>query len=112
MPQISTIGTHWVDRYCVNLYKKQMEEKMADETISGVATVGGNYAGDYLMYSGGSLRPTAVTKFHQVKIDKVANGFVIEIGCKKFVAENWEVLAKKLGEYWKDPVSAEKKYCE
>lgn len=49
--------------------------------------------------------------YRQVKIDKVVNGFVIEIGCKKFVCEKWDVLAKKLAEYWADPVAAEKKYC-
>jgi hypothetical protein len=52
------------------------------------------------------------TKWHQVKIDKVTNGFVVEIGCKKFVSEKWEDLAKKLAEYWKDPVAAQKKYVK
>ena len=57
--------------------------------------------------------PTIVgQKFHQVKIDRVTNGFIIEIGCKKFVHTDWDKLAKKLGEYWKDPVAAEKKYCQ
>lgn len=52
------------------------------------------------------------SQYRQVKIDKVANGFVIEIGCKKFVAEKWESLYRKLAEYWDDPVAAEKKYCK
>lgn len=50
--------------------------------------------------------------YRPVKIERVANGFVIEIGCKKFVAEKWDDLAKKLGDYWKDPIAAEKKYCK
>lgn len=71
-----------------------------------------DFAGSVITYSDpGSLHPRA-PEYYQVKIDKVANGFVIEIGCKKFVAEKWDDLAKKLGEYWKDPVAAEKKYCK
>ena len=54
----------------------------------------------------------ATTKYRQVKIDKVTNGFIVEIGCKKFVAENWKSLAFKLEEYWKDPVAAEEKYAK
>jgi len=50
--------------------------------------------------------------YRQVKIDKVANGFIVEIGCKKFVAEKWDLLANKLAEYWDDPVAAEKKYAK
>ena len=56
--------------------------------------------------------PTVTPTHHQVKIDKVSNGFIVEIGCKKFVAENWKSLAFKLEEYWKDPVAAEKKYAK
>lgn len=56
------------------------------------------------MISTGNFRP--------VKIDKVANGFIIEIGCKRFVGVNWETVAKQLGEYWKDPIAAKKKYCK
>ena len=54
----------------------------------------------------------ATNKHHQVKIDKVTNGFIVEIGCKKFVAEDWKSLAGKLAEYWKDPIAAEKKYAK
>jgi hypothetical protein len=53
-----------------------------------------------------------ISKFRPIKIDKVANGFIVEIGCKKFVGTNWETVAKQLGEYWKDPVAAEKKYVK
>ena len=56
--------------------------------------------------------PFNTKKFRQVKIDRVDNGFIIEIGCKKFVDTDWDKLSKKLGEYWKDPVAAEKKYCK
>ena len=56
--------------------------------------------------------PNEVAKFRHVGIDKVTNGFIIEIGCKEFVGTNWETVAKQLGEYWKDPVAAEKKYCK
>jgi hypothetical protein len=52
------------------------------------------------------------SKFRPIKIDKVANGFIVEIGCKKFVGTSWDVVAKQLGEYWKDPVATEKKYVK
>jgi len=50
--------------------------------------------------------------YRPVKIDKVVNGFIVEIGCKKFVAEDWKSLAIKLGEYWKNPAEAQKKYAK
>jgi len=81
-----------------------MEENMA-ENIDGCVMVP-----DMGKFWGGGL--LGGSQYRQVKIDKVANGFVIEIGCKKFVAEKWDDLAKKLGEYWKDPTAAEKKYCK
>jgi len=81
-----------------------MEENMSENT-TGSITVSSTPNVWY-----GPL--TANTKYHQVKIDKVANGFIVEIGCKKFVAEKWDVLAKKLAEYWDDPTAAEKKYVK
>jgi hypothetical protein len=97
-----------------------MEENMAEEVNENV---GGEYEykitvpespyiGVYPQDPLGTMAIPGRTKFHQVKIDRVANGFVIEIGCKKFVAEKWDDLAKKLGDYWKDPIAAEKKYCK
>ena len=92
----------------------QGENKMTEnEGLSGsiTTTTPGpmRYAGGVIPSVGiGLVTPTN----HQVKIDKVANGFIVEIGCKKFVAEDWKSLAIKLGEYWKDPVAAEKKYAK
>ncbi len=51
-------------------------------------------------------------KWHEVKIEKVTNGFIVKIGCKTFVATSWHDLSKKLGEYWADPKAAEKKYVK
>jgi hypothetical protein len=81
--------------------KKQMEENMASEVGPG--------SGFTITRTDG---PVMERGYRPVKIERVANGFIVEIGCKKFVGENWEVLAKKLGEYWKDPAAAEKKYCK
>ena len=74
---------------------------------------------DGIKFSGGKMEDYTVRTddmarivYHQVKIDRVVNGFVIEIGCKKFVCEKWDVLAKRLAEYWDDPVAAERKYCK
>jgi hypothetical protein len=83
-----------------------MEDDMAEE-ITGKASCTPNVGVGRLWLTG-----PETTAWHQVKIDKVANGFVVEIGCKKFVAEKWEDLAKKLAEYWKDPVAAQKKYVK
>lgn len=51
-------------------------------------------------------------RWHEVKIEKVTNGFIVKIGCKTFVATSWPELSKKLGEYWADPKAAEKKYAK
>jgi hypothetical protein len=83
-----------------------MEDDMAEE-ITGTTSCTPNVSGGRLWFTG-----PETTACHQVKIDKVVNGFVVEIGCKKFVAEKWEDLAKKLAEYWKDPVAAQKKYVK
>jgi hypothetical protein len=97
------------DNFLTKFYKKSQEDKMAVCTTSvGLATSGS--VGDGSVFYGGV--DIAAPKFHPVKIDKVANGFIVEIGCKKFVSEKWEDLAKKLAEYWKDPVAAQKKYCK
>jgi len=88
-----------------NLLNKQGENKMAGlegYTITNGLTGSWNVGG----------LPTVTPTHHQVKIDKVSNGFIVEIGCKKFVAEDWKSLAIKLGEYWKNPAEAQKKYAK
>lgn len=93
--------------YKNNVFKlNQGENKMAgleDYTITSGPLIG--------KWDAGAL-PTVTPTNRQVKIDKVTNGFIVEIGCKKFVAEDWKSLASKLAEYWEDPVKAEKKYCK
>jgi len=42
--------------------------------------------------------------------EKVANGYLIKIGCKEFIAKTWEEISKEISEYWIDPKAAEKKY--
>ena len=53
----------------------------------------------------------ASSKHRTVRINKVANGFIVEVGCKTFVANEWGIVAKALAEYWQDPDLAEHKYC-
>ena len=69
-----------------------------------------------MCYAGGVIPSVSIGLVtptnRQVKIDKVVNGFIVEIGCKKFVAEDWKSLAIKLGEYWKNPAEAQKKYAK
>lgn len=45
-------------------------------------------------------------------IRPVENGFIAEVGCKTFVSQDWEELAAALGEYWKNPMKAEKKFSK
>lgn len=47
-----------------------------------------------------------------VKIDKVANGFIVRIGCKTLVAHTWTEVSAGLALYWQNPAEAEKKYCK
>lgn len=49
---------------------------------------------------------------HEMQVKEVENGFVVRVGCKHFVALSWDELAGKLGEYFKDPIAARKKYCK
>lgn len=46
----------------------------------------------------------------EVHIRKVNNGFIIQVGCQRFVAETWQKVTTGLGDYFKDPKKAEKKY--
>ena len=53
------------------------------------------------------IRPEA----RDVNIKKVANGFIVNIGCQTFVTKTWLEASTGLAEYWTDPVAAEKKFC-
>lgn len=55
--------------------------------------------------------PPAVPSWSDVEIKKVANGFIVAIGCQVFVSKTWVEASKGLDEYWRDPVAAQKKYC-
>jgi hypothetical protein len=88
-----------------------MEENMEEKTVDRSSQMDYTTSTPAGTFWGAGLMAT-LPKCHQVKIDKVANGFIVEIGCKKFVAEKWDILAKKLAEYWDDPIAAEKKYAK
>jgi len=49
--------------------------------------------------------------YRGVNVEKVANGFIVRIGCQTLVAKTWDEVSLGLGEYWDDPVKAEKKFC-
>ncbi len=72
----------------------------------------GNTVG--LALGGTGMMPPAPrnSNWHEVKIFKVANGFVLAIGCKQFVAKSWEEVNIGLSKYWKDPIAAEKEYTQ
>ena len=56
--------------------------------------------------------PTQVSNLQEAKIRRVANGFIITVGCKTFVSKDWDEVATGLGEYWENPAVAEKKFCK
>jgi len=49
--------------------------------------------------------------FYNVEIEKVNNGFIVEVGCQEFVFNNEKEMFSALSEYYKDPKAAEEKYC-
>jgi hypothetical protein len=54
------------------------------------------------------------TMYKGIKIQKTNGdgGFIIEVGCKTFVAKTEKELFKALSEYWADPEKAEKKHVK
>jgi len=48
-------------------------------------------------------------RYRSAKIDVVANGFVVTIGCQTVVAETAQKLKEMIVEYLDDPQAAEKK---
>jgi len=50
--------------------------------------------------------------FYECIIEKAENGFILRFCCKSFVATTWEEAAEGLGEYYTDPVAAQKKYIK
>ena len=54
--------------------------------------------------------PIYHNKWRDVTITKVANGFIVHVGCKIFVANTWAQVSDGLIYYWDDPETAEKKY--
>ena len=55
---------------------------------------------------------TKTPSWQEVRLEKVTNGFIIEIGCQRFVTTSWDDVALALSEYWRDPVAAQNKYLK
>lgn len=56
--------------------------------------------------------PTQATPgYGDAHIEKVQNGFLITIGCKRFVMHTWKEVSDGLELYWKDPQKARVIYC-
>ena len=47
---------------------------------------------------------------YDVRIKGVVNGWIVEIGCSTFVAEDKEKMLKDIGDYIDHPEEAEKKH--
>lgn len=48
----------------------------------------------------------------QVQIQKVANGFIVTVGCTMLVGKTWEEVSKGLKMYWENPEKAQKEYVK
>jgi hypothetical protein len=56
-------------------------------------------------------RPETVADGNRVYIEKVQNGFIVKVGCSRFVSQSWTEVACALELYYNDPAAAERKYC-
>lgn len=56
-------------------------------------------------------RPETSNAHREVGIRKVANGFIVNVGCQTFVARTWAEASDGLDLYWCDPELARRKYC-
>jgi hypothetical protein len=48
--------------------------------------------------------------YYSVSISKVMNGFLVQVGCARFVSHKWKEVCEAIEFYWKDPVAAQDKY--
>ena len=48
---------------------------------------------------------------YDINISKAENGFVVVVGCKRFVFSEWVLVSEALALYYKNPEEAIKKYC-
>ena len=49
---------------------------------------------------------------HEVNIEKVNRGFIVRIGCQRFVFEDYKYMSDSIAEYFIDPKKAEEKFVE
>lgn len=59
-----------------------------------------------------ALAEVPMNYYGEVIIRKAENGFIVQVGCKTFVAKTWAEASGGLANYFKDPTAARKKYCK
>lgn len=69
-------------------------------------------ANAFVTLGGFAQQPTAPPAELNARIDQVENGFIVRVGCKTFVAEDFKRVAEGLELYFKNPTEAQKKYCK
>lgn len=52
------------------------------------------------------------SKVRKVVIEKVLNGYVVEVGCKTLVFTDFVVMVQELGRYYANPELVEREYLE
>ena len=49
---------------------------------------------------------------HNIKIEPAINGWIVNIGCSTFVAEDKDTMLKEIGRYIDSPREVEKEYMD
>lgn len=55
--------------------------------------------------------PTRPREPVPVSIRRVTNGWIVRVGCQRFVSQRWEEIADGLALYYEDERAAIKKFC-
>lgn len=61
---------------------------------------------------GEDARIAMPTTDKSVGIKQVENGFIVSVGCKTFVSQDWNAVSEGLKLYFENPEEAKKKYCK
>lgn len=77
-------------------------------TQNGTITYNGCNGNDGQMGCVGELAGPIKQKIREIRIEQLAYGFIVRVGCKSFAIETKEQLIKKLTQYINNPEETEK----
>lgn len=101
------------NKHCINVFRDWMKQ-IKRETAKEEDMPNGAEISNRISETTRDARVVEepVSTHFPARIEKVANGFIVVVGCRTFVAASWEEASKGLALYWKDPIAAEKKYVK